>query len=213
MLSDRFQRWFYDLPKIGPYLRKQKYKKVFDSLVAGEIAIDLGSNVGSVTKRMFKGGVTVYAFEPDPFAFKQLQSNFVGNKNVICINKAVSDHAGTAKIYFHQRAKEDPIKWSVASSLFAEKGNVDKNNFVECEVIDFADFVSKLDKPIGLLKMDIEGEEVKVLNQLIDKGLTKKIRNIVVETHERLPFLKQPTEDLRKKIVLHNIKNIDLNWA
>jgi FkbM family methyltransferase len=215
MLSDRFQRWLYDLPKIGQFLRKQKYKKVFDSLAPGEIAIDLGANVGSVTRRMLgnKGGVLVYAFEPDPFAFKKLAENFQGVENVICLNKAVSDHAGIAKIYFHQRAKEDPIKWSVASSLFAEKGNVDKDNFVECDVIDFGDFVNNLDRPIGLLKMDIEGEEIKVINQLIDRNLVSKIRNIVVETHERLPFLKQPTEDLRKKILNHRIKNIDLNWA
>ena len=61
--------------------------------------------------------------------------------------------------------------------------------------------------------MDIEGEEVKVLNKLIDLNLHEKIRNIVVETHERFPTLKKPTEDLKKKIKSRGIRDIDLEWA
>ncbi len=206
------KKWLYDLPKIGPYLRKQKYKKAF-ALNPGEVAIDLGANVGKVTRRMAKHGVMVYAFEPDPRAFSELRLNFEGVENVITINKAVSDHAGKAKIYFHKQYNDDPVKYSSGSSLWAEKGNVDKNNFSECEVVDIAKFLQTLDRPIGLLKIDIEGEEIRVLNRLIDLGLTGNIRNIVVETHERFPFLKIQTENLRRKIRAKGIKNIDLDWA
>jgi hypothetical protein len=61
--------------------------------------------------------------------------------------------------------------------------------------------------------MDIEGEEIKVLNKIIDQGLYKKARNIVVETHERFPTLAQSTKDLRNRIYDLGIKNIDTNWA
>ena len=199
--------------RMGRYVRKWKYGRIFNRLSPGEIAIDCGANVGGVTKKMIKPGVKVYAFEPDPNAFKELQANLSGLSNVELINKAVSDHTGTAKIYFNNRYNEDPAKWSTGSTLLVDKPNVDRDNYAIVEVIDFADFIKSLDKPIGLLKMDIEGEEVRVLNKLIDLGLTSKVRNILVETHERFPTLKIPTEELKKKIRSKGIKNIDLDWA
>lgn len=208
-----FKKWTYDFPKIGRYLRDKKCERLFSRLNEGEIAIDLGANVGNVTRKMIRPGVLVYAIEPDPNAFKVLQEKFKTNENVICLNKAVSDHSGVSKIYLHQNSNEDPIKWSTASSLISEKSNVDKDNFIECEVFDIAQFIESLDRPIGLLKIDIEGEEVKVLNKMIDLKLTGRVRDIVVETHERIPSLKQPTEELIKKILLNKIKNIDLSWA
>ena len=204
--------WIYDLPKIGWRLREFKYRGIF-KFQEGEIAIDCGANVGKITKRMALGGAIVYAFEPDPNAFKFLVENTKEIPNVICLNKAVSDHNGIEKIYFKNKYDEDPEKWSTGSTLLADKPDIDKNNFVQCEVVDLTQFIQKIDKPIGLLKMDIEGEEVKVLNKLIDLKLHKKIRNIVVETHERFPTLEKPTEDLRKKIKERKIKNIDLEWA
>ncbi len=213
LISDKIQRWLYDLPKIGRYLRAFKYRNAFNSLISGEIAIDCGANVGSVTQKMLKPGVKVYAFEPDPYAFENLKNKFGGNSGVILINKAVSDHQGTAKLYFHKNAYADQVKWSRASSLVVEKSNVDQKHFTEVELIDFVKFISDLNSPIGLLKMDIEGEEVKVLNALIDANLTSRIRSIVVETHERIPVLKESTMKLRKKILQKRLKNIDLNWA
>ncbi|MEK7227474.1 MAG: FkbM family methyltransferase [Patescibacteria group bacterium] len=203
---------FYDT-RIGRYFREYKNKRLFGSLVAGEIAIDCGANVGKITQMLARPGVVVYAFEPDPNAWKILKSKFEGMENVICINKAVSDHSGTAKIYFSDKYDENPEKWSTGSTLLADKPHIDKGNFAICEVMDLTEFIKNLDKPIGILKMDIEGEEVKVLNKLIDLGLTKKIRKIVVETHERFPILKELTEELKNKIKRLNIKNIDLNWA
>lgn len=205
-------KWIYDVPRIGPYLRARKYKDVFE-LMPGEIAVDLGANVGKITERMARPGVIVYAFEPDPRAFQKLQERFKDRPEVICIPKAASDHAGRAPIYFHTEYAKDPITWSVASSLFREKGNVNQDTFVEVDVIDIARFILTLEKPISLMKIDIEGEEIRVLNKLIESGLYKRIKHIVVETHERLPFLKEPTARLKKTISSKGIKNIDLNWA
>src|SRR3989344_5561562 len=97
--TDKIQRWLFDLPKIGRNLRVWKYRKAFN-LFPGEVAIDLGANVGKITKKISKPDVTVYAYEPDPHAFKVLNKTFGNNDNVVCINKAVSDHSGKAKLYF-----------------------------------------------------------------------------------------------------------------
>lgn len=203
---------FYDT-RIGRYFRNWKYNSIFNSLNEGDIAIDCGANVGKVTQRMARSGAIVYAFEPDPNAFKELEKSFGNIKNVVLFNKAVSDYSGNVKLYFNDRYNEDPKKWSVGSTLVEDKPHVDKSNFVEVEVIDLTEFINNLQKPVTLIKIDVEGEEIRILNKLIDTGLAKKVENILVETHERFPVLKNPTEDLRKKIKDLNIKNIDLDWA
>lgn len=203
---------FYDT-RIGRYFRKWKYDRIFKSLDQTEIAIDCGANVGKVTKKMAVNALKVYAFEPDPNAFRVLVENTKELQNVICFNKAVSDHNGIEKIYFKTRYQEDPEKWSTGSTLLRDKPDIDKEGFKECEVIDLTAFIESLNNPVGLIKIDIEGEEVKVLNKLIDLGLYKKVRNIVVETHERFPSLRESTEELRRKIKSKKIKNIDLEWA
>jgi FkbM family methyltransferase len=204
---------FYDT-RIGRYVRQYRNNRLFRSLLPGEVAIDCGANVGKITLRLAaRPGVTVYAFEPDPNAFEALKSNTQGLKNVVCINKAVSDHSGKAKIYFSDRYGENPEKWSTGTTLLAEKPNINRNNFTEVEVIDLCQFIESMEQPIGLIKMDIEGEEVRILNKMIDLGLTHKVRKIAVETHERFPTLAEPTARLKERIYREKIKNIDLNWA
>lgn len=38
--------------------------------------------------------------------------------------------------------------------------------------------------------------------------LADRIRNIVVETHERFPILKLPTEELKRRIRLNGLKTL-----
>ncbi len=203
---------FYDT-RIGRYVRQWKYGRVFNRLKPGEVAIDCGANIGKITRAMASSGALVYAFEPDPNAFRILVENTKGLSNVICHNKAVSTENGIAKIYFNDQYCENPEKWSTGSTLLPDKPHVDKSNFAVCETLDLAEFIKNLNKPIGVLKMDIEGAEVNVLNKLIDLGLTQRIRRILVETHERFPTLKEPIERLRARIVALNLRNIDLDWA
>jgi FkbM family methyltransferase len=189
-------------------------KKVllFRQLRPGDVAIDCGANVGEVTRRMARPGVQVFAFEPNSHAFEVLQSKFTGNGDVVCLKKAVADRVGSVRLYLHQNSEADPILWSVGSSLIESKGNVDRDRYEEVEAVDLCEFISKIDRPIRILKIDIEGAEVTLLNKLIDLNLHKRVSKIVVETHERIPSLAEPTDRLRERIRLEGIRNIDLTW-
>lgn len=64
-----------------------------------------------------------------------------------------------------------------------------------------------------MIKLDIEGAEFDILNDLIDQKLYKKIEYIMVETHER--FFNdgiQKINLLKEKIRKNNITNIFLDW-
>ncbi len=186
---------------------------LFKRLRTDTIAIDCGANVGNVTAKMAATGATVYAFEPNPYAFKVLQQRFQAMPNVHCFNQGVLDRNTTLKLYLHEHSDEDEVHWSTGSSFLAYKGNVLKDKYVEIEVIDLDAFIQQLPQNVTLLKLDVEGVEVEILNKLIDTNTIRKIEYVVCETHdEKIPELKESTEKLRKRIAQENIRHVNLNW-
>ena len=51
-------------------------------------------------------------------------------------------------------------------------------------LINFSNFINELEGRVRLVKMDIEGAEIEVLNSLIDTDQVRKVDMILVETHE-----------------------------
>jgi len=159
-------------------------------------------------------GARVYAFEPNPYAHEVLSRRFGSVENVCCINKGVLDRNDRLRLYLHENANEDQVCWSVGSSLLSSKGNVNPNEFVEVEVVDFAEFVRSLNRDVKLVKLDVEGVECRILNRLMDTGLIRRIGFLLVETHEKKnPSLAEETERLRRRIAEAHLTNIDLSWT
>lgn len=183
------------------------------SFTEDEIAIDCGANLGDVTVPLAEKGAKVYAFEPNPYAFSELKRRTSKFPRVRCFNQGVLDRRDRLKLYLHQNASQNQMKWANGSSLLACKGNVDRNSSVEVEVIDLSEFIATLEGPIKLLKLDVEGVECAIINRLIDTGMTKRIAHILVETHDdKIPELRAETDALRKRIFAEGLTNIDLDW-
>jgi FkbM family methyltransferase len=179
----------------------------------GDIAIDCGANVGNVSNYLCKSGATVYAFEPNPHAFKVLAKRLSKYPNAHCYRKAVLDHKATTKLYFHNNSDMDELLWSTGSSLLHEKANVRKDKFVEVQAIDLSEFIVNLQGNIKLLKLDVEGVEHSILTKLINHGLHKRIEHIFVETHEeQAHHLQSATRQIKDLIKSMNITNINLDW-
>ena len=192
---------------------KSQYDAIFNSLKSGDICIDCGANVGTITSQMAAKGAIVYAFEPNPHAFKVLKENFGGNKNIHLYNKGVWDRNTKTKLYLHENSDNDEVYWSTGSSILDFKGNVLKNKFVEIEVIDLIEFIQDINKEISILKIDIEGAECEVIEKLIKTGTYKKIGKIFVETHDKkIHKLRKKTNYIKRLIKTKNIKNINLDW-
>lgn len=201
-----------------PLTRSRKLDEKFIAeleIEPGEIAIDCGASIGDVTEELVKKGAEVCCFEANPVTFEFLSKRFGSNPSVQCFQKAVSDRAGKARFYLHEDfdGSDEKLRTANGSSLLEFKGNVRKDQPIEVETIDLCAFIESLDREIGLLKIDIEGAEIEVINRLIDTGLYKKARVILAETHERkIPELRVPTQKLRDRIKEMGISNIDLDW-
>jgi FkbM family methyltransferase len=176
----------------------RRFRDSFTRLRAGSLAIDLGANVGRFTQVMAASGATVHAFEPNPYVFEALRRRFSSAPNVTLYPVAASDGSGVARLHLHRNADRDQVLWSVGSSLLVEKGNVESDRFVEVETIDFAEFLTSLDRSVALVKMDIEGAEIRVLERLLEAGRLTQIERLLVETHG-LPE-RESVEEIRRRI-------------
>jgi FkbM family methyltransferase len=188
-------------------------------LDAGDCVIDCGANIGNFTELFQSMGGNVIAFEPNVYAFEILKKRFYNNNRVKCIQKGVSGikSAGPKKMFLHEKAEENQVVYSTGSSILESKININKDNFINIELIDLChfliDFKKRVNKEIKILKIDIEGAEIELLNDLMDQDLIRDIPYVFVETHEnKIPELKHSTQKLKERIEKENYVNINLNW-
>ena len=90
-----------------------------------------------------------------------------------------------------------------------------RESAIEVRQIDFVAFLADLDEDIGVLKVDIEGAEVDLLEALLDRpDILRRIDHIFVETHENaIPEHRPRVKALReRKLRLSQPPSIDLDW-
>lgn len=159
---------------VGPSYVDFFYSDLCKGLDFSEIVVDAGANVGFFTAlAKSKGSKRIYSIEPDPAAFDCLEKNFIDDPNVICIKKALSNKSDV--ILF-----DLSLGSSVASTINTYNKQTDTYP-IFVESICLSDFLS-LEKNINLLKLDIEGAEYDVLNEL-PSYYYKKINQIFLEFH------------------------------
>jgi FkbM family methyltransferase len=177
------------------------------------VVIDCGANTGSISKYLSLTGATIYAFEPDPIAFKILSKRLANKKKVHCINKGVWNKNTTIQLYRHAEMNENEKDFTVSSSIIAGKSNISSTNSVEIEVISLVEFIKFLNKEIDLIKVDVEGAETEILKSIIEQDAHALFKTMYAETHEtKIPGQKLELQKIKEQIRQKGITNIKLNW-
>jgi len=170
-------------------------------LSPSNLVIDVGANVGLVSETLARRGARVISFEPNSKAFEQLRCVALKYSNMELRNEACGIKNQQIKLFLHKEAKNTDEDLTQASSLLSDKPNVSSDNFELVNEIDFAQFLKSLDKPVELIKMDIEGYEIKLLNHLLNENAISNVNHFYIETHERKFIdLSIPTEKLKARI-------------
>ena len=194
-----------------PDTAEDRFRIAARRLKRSDITLDCGANVGKFTEVLARSGAIVHAFEPDPVAFAELHRRVGGYPNVHLYNAGVSNFDGFAKLFLHEQRELDPLVASTGSSLLATKTNVDPDNFVEVRVVRLSRLIAEWGA-IRLMKMDIEGHEIDVLNVLLDTGALQSVHKSFVELHDRKnPQLELATKQLRERLGASR-SDIDLAW-
>ena len=180
----------------------------------GMTCIDLGANIGEFTRKMALRAKQVIAFEPDPWAHAELQANVADLNNVKLENAAAGTREEMVLLYRHARFADKPVRYSESSSVIASKSNVTREGAIEVRQIDFIGYLEKLDEDIGLLKIDIEGAEVDLLERLFDRSdILGRIDHIFAETHEtRMPSHETRVNALRERAQTIKRPRVNLYW-
>ena len=180
----------------------------------GLVSIDLGANVGEYTARMADKASKVVAFEPDPWTVTKLRDAVKDRSNVTIIEAAAGTEDGTIRFFRHEDFDADRVVKSQSGTVYAEKDNVDASVAIDVDQIDFLAFLRGLEGEIGVIKMDIEGAEVDLLEQLFDSpDVLERVCYIFVETHEdKIPGLRERVIALRKRASTISSPVINLNW-
>tara|TARA_B110001454_G_scaffold15210_2_gene13676 strand:- start:52414 stop:53298 length:885 start_codon:yes stop_codon:yes gene_type:complete len=187
MFLDKFDSLDLSINKEYGFLETKIIK---DEIKSGDIIIDLGAHIGYYTllfARQSSIDGKVFAFEPEPSNFSILEKNIIANKykNIIAVQKAVSDSNSQINLWIGQES-------SGANRIYKPK-QTNTQNFKISKVnsIKLDDYFmnSEYFDKINFIKMDLEGAEYKALLGM--KLLLQKNKKITILTE----FSKKSLED------------------
>jgi FkbM family methyltransferase len=167
--------------------------RVYDFIPAGvpspgETVFDVGANIGEYSIRQsLRVGAEgrIYAFEPNPDAYSRLLRNIKINNlsNVVSFPVAVSNSSG--KVFFSRDTR------STLAGRIVDAGapSDPSSEIISADAVSLDDIVESMGiKRIDVLKIDVEGAEMQVLDGA-RRHVLPITRNIILEYHS--PELKK----------------------
>ncbi len=133
------------------------------SLKPGMTVVDVGANVGYYTilmsKRVGNSG-KVFAFEPDPLNFSILKYHAQRYQcaNVVLEQKAVLAKSGSARLYQSQSNPGDHRVYDLGDGRLS----------IPVDIVSLDDYFKNLKVPIDLIKIDVQGAEMAVIDGMND---------------------------------------------
>lgn len=164
-----------------PY--EEEFEKAFlESIREGDVVWDVGANVGYYTSKIadrLNDRGMVFGFEPSRCAFSQLVTALQRYENFSGVNVALGRVNYRAK--FVDKGLGDPT-----NHIFTGMGAAG-DNIVEIDIRAGDWLVSEGDLPIpDVIKLDVEGFEIEVLEGMTSLLADQKVRVIAIEVHFQL---------------------------
>jgi FkbM family methyltransferase len=160
--------------------------------------IDLGAFKGEFAKKISQlFHCKVFAIEANPVVFPETYHD----ENVIKFNNAITDKNGAIRFYLANNPEGNSIfeAHSAVNDTFVEVEGITLSSFLAERGIDYVD----------ILKVDIEGAEIHLFNNL-DDAVLNKIGQITIEFHDFIPELNiaQEVLNIKKRLKQLGFKEI-----
>lgn len=181
------------------FLEKDYY---FITMNARPFIIDCGSNLGMsiIFFKMLYPKAEILAFEPSHTCLPFLKKNIKDNNldSITLIDKAVSNKKGIC--FFHEHATT-----TLGSHLC---DNLKSRSTISVDSVPLSEYIKR---PVDFVKIDIEGAEVMVLEDLNQSKKIKFIKEICIECHSK-NIVDSILKILNKNAFIYQVKREDM-WG
>jgi FkbM family methyltransferase len=154
-----------------------------------DVVLDVGANIGFMTLQLAQLAKKVYAFEPSPDNFKQLEENTKHLDNVYRYEVATSDQYDDHGVLF--TCPQDSGMNRMYPSKWCEGGKFIHNVMT----ITIDSIMLGFEKKISFIKLDVEGLEYRVIQGML-KLLDRDHPTLLMEWHP--PTLEEAGTDPAK---------------
>jgi FkbM family methyltransferase len=163
---------FHEIVEAGTYL--------FTTDRSRPLILDCGSNIGMSIlffKKLYSEA-RIIGFEADPLTYEKLTSNVEQNglRDVVLNNCALTDKDGSVEFYREKNVIGGGRRMSVRR----------ERNDGEMIVVPARRLSSFISEEIDMLKLDVEGAETSVLQDLAETRRLQMIRQMHVEYHHHI---------------------------
>lgn len=194
-------RWIVGSYNHGCWLGSYEFEKqvVLKGLVTpGDVVYDVGAHVGFFTlilARLVGATGMVYSFEPLDRNYRYLLEHIAlnGLTNVVAVRAAIGPRTGVGQFQ---------------AGPHSATGKLTPEGSVECPVYNLLEYIASYQlKPPTLIKMDIEGEEARVVPSILDYIAPRRVK-LLVSTHSD-----EITSDLAGMLASRGYRVTPLQWA
>ena len=192
-------RWFADQ---GDQTLRLDY-----DLDENSIVLDLGGYHGDFAQNIYnKFNCNVYVFEPYLPFYEIIENRFSANPKVRVFDYGISDKTGDVNFVFSNDGStiQDLEKYADSEE---KPVNVVK-------VKSFKDTYDELNlDTIDLLKINVEGAEYGIFDNIFDSGYTENIVNYQVQFHPEPPGSEKMLEDIRNYLSKTHKQDWNYQWV
>jgi FkbM family methyltransferase len=160
------------------------------------VFLDIGAHEGMTVEAVLTMDFDhIYAFEPMPAQFAELERRFRGNPKVTLLNFGLSDRTGCRDVYGTNENLE--------ASVFSAGATVDGGTVMDCEFVSASDWFREnlTDEDKVWAKINCEGSETDILDDLVESGEIWKIHaTTICFDAENIPGQEQRAMDTRHNL-------------
>jgi len=198
---EKFTVWFDHSDEFHLIKNEVFTHDVYYTELDSPIIIDAGAHIGLATlyfKKIYPHS-KIWAVEPLTENFVLLEKNCQENilEDVTCIQAALTG-AGSEVVLYQDSS---PQRWfsTAGTSEHAWNGSQNLTYPITVPALQLSELITDISQPINLIKMDIEGSELEVLQQAKDQ--LEVVNELLIEFH---PNAQQSLKEILQLLQAHH---------
>ncbi|MGY6276300.1 FkbM family methyltransferase [Methylomonas sp. MgM2] len=169
------------------YHGDETYRLQYDNIDQSSLVLDVGGYKGQWASDIYAMyQCKIYVIEPVQQFAEIIRKRFDRNSDICVFTIALSNENRTDFISLDQNK----------SSLYKTSSSCTKIQLVDVENF----FTENKIESVAIMKINIEGGEYELLEQMIDLGLTKKVINFQIQFHDFISDAKERLESIQERL-------------